>query len=185
MFCIAASASFQNSEEFIRLVGCGVQESRHGHVLADGDEREPPGDAAACRRLRELGRDVHPHEAQPADRTVLEVRRENGHEEPWTWVRTYGKGRVFYTAWGHDQRTWGNRGFQQLVENAVKWTAGDWTQSAAFAAALAQEPKPREVDARGSAADLSSVRHAPWNVLAPSHITECAGRADAGGVARS
>ena len=46
----------------------------------------------------------------PVDRTVLEVRRENGHDEPWTWVRTYGKGRVFYTAWGHDQRTWGNAG---------------------------------------------------------------------------
>ena len=29
-----------------------------------------------------------------------------------------GKGRVFYTAWGHDQRTWGHPGFQNLVERA-------------------------------------------------------------------
>ncbi len=35
--------------------------------------------------------------------------------EPYTWVRTQGKGRVFYTAYGHDERTWGNPGFLQLV----------------------------------------------------------------------
>ncbi|MFP6693664.1 MAG: PVC-type heme-binding CxxCH protein, partial [Pirellulales bacterium] len=45
--------------------------------------------------------------------------------EPWTWVRTHGKGRVFYTAWGHDQRTWGNAGFQNLVERGIRWAAGD------------------------------------------------------------
>jgi type 1 glutamine amidotransferase len=58
----------------------------------------------------------------PVNRTVLEVRRENGHDEPWTWVRTYGKGRVFYTAWGHDQRTWSHPGFQQLVGQGIRWT---------------------------------------------------------------
>ena len=42
-------------------------------------------------------------------------------KEPWTWVRTQGKGRVFYTAWGHDERTWGNPGFQNLVERGVRW----------------------------------------------------------------
>ena len=46
------------------------------------------------------------------DRTVLEYRVEGDEREPWTWVRTHGKGRVFYTAWGHDQRTWGNPGFR-------------------------------------------------------------------------
>ena len=42
-------------------------------------------------------------------------------KEPWTWVRTQGKGRVFYTAWGHDQRTWSNPGFQNLVERGIRW----------------------------------------------------------------
>ncbi len=28
--------------------------------------------------------------------------------EPWTWVRTHGKGKVFYTAYGHDERVWNN-----------------------------------------------------------------------------
>jgi putative membrane-bound dehydrogenase-like protein len=55
------------------------------------------------------------------DRTVLMERVDAKGRTPWTWVRTQGKGRVFYTAYGHDQRTWGNPGFQTLVERAVTW----------------------------------------------------------------
>ncbi len=64
------------------------------------------------------------------NRIVLEVRRAGGQDagnqvEPWTWVRTQGQGRVFYTAWGHDQRTWGHPGFQNLVERGIRWACGD------------------------------------------------------------
>src|SRR5207237_952178 len=38
-------------------------------------------------------------------RHLLEVRDEKGRDEPWTWMRDEGKGRVFYTAYGHDART--------------------------------------------------------------------------------
>ena len=55
------------------------------------------------------------------DRTVLEYRVDNAGREPFTWVRTQGKGRVFYTAWGHDERTWNNPGFQNLVERGIRW----------------------------------------------------------------
>ncbi len=63
------------------------------------------------------------------DRTVLEVRRqgkqaEGQSEEPWTWVRTQGKGRVFYTAWGHDARTWNQPGFHNLLERGIRWAVG-------------------------------------------------------------
>jgi putative membrane-bound dehydrogenase-like protein len=57
-------------------------------------------------------------------RTVLEERVEGDHREPWTWVRQEGKGRVFYTAWGHDQRTWGHPGFHNLVERGIRFAAG-------------------------------------------------------------
>ena len=40
-------------------------------------------------------------------------------------MRTQGKGRVFYTAFGHDERTWGNPGFQQLVEQGIVWAVDD------------------------------------------------------------
>ncbi len=60
------------------------------------------------------------------DRTILGYRIEGDHKEPYTWVRNQGKGRVFYTAWGHDEKTWGNEDFQALLERGIRWSAGDW-----------------------------------------------------------
>jgi uncharacterized protein len=57
-------------------------------------------------------------------RTILEERVEGDSHEPWTWVRQEGKGRVFYTAWGHDQRTWSHPGFHNLVERGIRFAAG-------------------------------------------------------------
>lgn len=64
------------------------------------------------------------------DRTVLEYRvqgmqAEGNDREPWTWIRTHGQGRVFYTAWGHDERTWSHPGFHNLVERGIRWACGD------------------------------------------------------------
>jgi uncharacterized protein len=59
------------------------------------------------------------------DMTVLMEREENGHREPWTWVRNQGKGRVFYTAYGHNERTWSQPNFHNLVANGVLWAIGD------------------------------------------------------------
>lgn len=70
------------------------------------------------------------------DRTVLSYRIEGDHKEPYTWTRTQGKGRVFYTAWGHDERTWTNPDFVNLLERGIRWSAGDW----------AMEPQPKTTD---------------------------------------
>ncbi|HSL69875.1 MAG TPA: ThuA domain-containing protein, partial [Longimicrobiales bacterium] len=112
-----ASASFQNSEEFIRLVGAAFKS--HGMATF------APTTVAATHPVMkgvpayETRDETYIHTKHNPNRTVLAVRREGSHDEPWTWVRDYGKGRVFYTASGHDQATWGNAGFQQLVDNAV------------------------------------------------------------------
>ena len=63
-------------------------------------------------------------------RTILAYRVEGDKKEPWTWVRNQGNGRVFYTAWGHDERTWANADFQNLIERGIKWAAGDWALAA-------------------------------------------------------
>src|SRR5687767_12467186 len=120
-----ASASFQNSEEFIRLVGAaflshgtgtfGVTRTQANHPAIQG--------VAAFTTWDETY--IHTKH-NPVGRTVLEVRSADGHDEPWTWVKNYGNGRVYYTAWGHDQRTWGQQGFQDQVTRATLWTAGDW-----------------------------------------------------------
>jgi len=54
------------------------------------------------------------------DREVLSYRVEGDKREPYTWTRTQGKGRVFYTAWGHDQRTWTNPDFDALLERGIR-----------------------------------------------------------------
>src|SRR5438093_12426251 len=52
------------------------------------------------------------------------VRDEAGGYEPSCWVRRQGKGRVFYTALGHDEKTFGQPEFQRLVENGIRWATG-------------------------------------------------------------
>ena len=64
------------------------------------------------------------------NRTVLEVRADDQGFEPYTWTRTQGKGRVFYTAWGHDERTWGQPGFVNLLERGIRWAVGRDPQEA-------------------------------------------------------
>lgn len=72
------------------------------------------------------------------DRTVLEYRvegeqAEGRDREPWTWIRTHGKGRVFYTAWGHDARTFTHPGFHNLVERGIRWACqGDPQQAGPY-----------------------------------------------------
>jgi hypothetical protein len=41
--------------------------------------------------------------------------------EPIAWVRSYGKGRVFYTSLGHSTPSQQNPGFLKLVTAAVRW----------------------------------------------------------------
>ena len=64
--------------------------------------------------------DEGPAPAPPAgaETTVLMERTLGQGREPYTWVRTQGKGRVFYTGYGHDAATWRNPSFQQLIEQA-------------------------------------------------------------------
>lgn len=44
---------------------------------------------------------------------------------PATWVRTAGKGRVFYTSMGHREDVWTNQIFQDVLTGGIKWALGD------------------------------------------------------------
>ena len=59
-----------------------------------------------------------------AGRSVLMERVEGGVRTPQTWIRTQGKGRVFYTAYGNE-KTWPVPGFRQLVEQGVLYAVPD------------------------------------------------------------
>jgi putative membrane-bound dehydrogenase-like protein len=118
-----ASYCFLNSPEYIALVG--AQFERHG--MAEFDTKVVDPDHPITKGLKPFRtRDetyVHTKHNEK-DRHVLQVRAEGDRDEPWTWVRTQGKGRVFYTAYGHDARTWGDPGFHDLVERGIRWASG-------------------------------------------------------------
>ncbi|MEM7601217.1 MAG: ThuA domain-containing protein [Verrucomicrobiota bacterium] len=67
----------------------------------------------------------------PEGRTVLQVRDVLDHDrvitepEPWTWIREQGKGRVFYTASGHDERVWNLPAFHELLRRGILWSVGE------------------------------------------------------------
>jgi putative membrane-bound dehydrogenase-like protein len=117
-----ASYCFLNSPKYIALVGAQFQ--RHGTGEFDTkvvDAADPIMKGLEPFRTWD---ETYVHtKHNEKNRHVLQVRDERGTDEPWTWTRTEGKGRVFYTAYGHDQRTWGNPGFQNLLERGLRWAA--------------------------------------------------------------
>jgi putative membrane-bound dehydrogenase-like protein len=117
-----ASFCFRNSQAYVDLVGAQFQ--RHG--TGEFDTKFVDDDHPITRGLDPFHTwdETYVHtKHNTKDRHVLQVRPEGNSEEPWTWVRTHGKGRVFYTAYGHDARTWSDPGFHDLVERGIRWAA--------------------------------------------------------------
>jgi putative membrane-bound dehydrogenase-like protein len=117
----SASYCFHNSPRYIELVG--AQFRRHGEGVFRETLVRPGHEILKNLEAIESWDETYVHHRHNQDRLVLAERREGDHQEPWTWVREHGKGRVFYTAWGHDHRTWSNAGFHKLIENGIRWAA--------------------------------------------------------------
>ncbi|MCK0156507.1 ThuA domain-containing protein [Cellulophaga sp. F20128] len=69
--------------------------------------------------------ETYVHDKLATDITVLMERVDGDHHEPWTWVKPFGKGKVFYTAYGHDERTWNKPEFQDLIKEGILWAVSD------------------------------------------------------------
>ncbi len=117
----SASACFHNSPKYIELVGAQFQ--RHGAGVFQETIVQPDHPAMKGLSAIESWDESYVHTKHHPNRVVLAERRDASGAEPWTWVREHGRGRVFYTAWGHDHRTWSNAGFQALIENGLRWAA--------------------------------------------------------------
>ncbi|MCY2936319.1 MAG: ThuA domain-containing protein [Planctomycetota bacterium] len=134
-----ASYCFRNSDDYVRLVGAQFQ--RHGMDLVTTSIAAPKNALMAGFGGFDSWDETYVHTRHnPENRVILETRKEGSTEEPWTWTRTQGKGRVFYTAWGHDARTWGHPGFQNLLERGIRWAA---FQEPALAGAWNDHPSIR------------------------------------------
>jgi uncharacterized protein len=126
----SAAQMFPTSERYVSLIGAHLT----GEGAQSKEESAPSTSEAGAEFTAEIVQPSHPAlqgvkafatrdeaitltKENATDRTVLMQRGTT----PWTWVRTQGKGRVFYTAYGHDQRTWSNPGFHTLIERSVIW----------------------------------------------------------------
>jgi putative membrane-bound dehydrogenase-like protein len=150
-----ATFCFRNSPEVVALMGGQFQ--RHGGEVFTVENAAPEHPIMKGYRSFESWDETYVHtKHNEKDRTVLEYRVQGAQaqgqtKEPWTWVRTHGKGRVFYTAWGHDQRTWGNPGFQELVERGILWACGQ-------DAPLASRERERPVSSLSAQTDTGRLR---------------------------
>jgi uncharacterized protein (TIGR03437 family) len=80
-----------------------------------------------------------------------------------TWVRNYGQGRVFYTAFGHFDETWRDAGFRTMLRNALLWLAGE----------IPGEAAPRSASpavSAGGVVNAASFTPAPQNFVAPGSL---------------
>jgi uncharacterized protein len=119
----SASFCFRNSAQYINLVGAQFMEHGTGTFTADIVAKEHP----TMQNVEPFSTwdETYVHHKLADDITVLMERVEGQHHEPWTWVKNYGKGKVFYTAYGHDERTWKHPGFQNLVKEGILWAVDD------------------------------------------------------------
>lgn len=120
----SASYCFRNSPEIVALMGGQFKSHGGGSFSAEILRPEHP----ALKGVEEFTTEwdetyVHSHLAD--DIHVLMERVDSVGREPYTWVKEYGKGRVFYTAFGHDERTFRNPGFLKLVKSGILWAVGE------------------------------------------------------------
>jgi uncharacterized protein len=125
-----ASASFNDSDAFVNLLGGAFKAHGDGTFRVEHVEADHPVKQGVPNF--ESWDETYVHMKLNPDMTVLSERVEGDHREPWTWVRNHGDGRVFYTAWGHDERTWGTDGFKLLLNRGIRWSIGDWALDADF-----------------------------------------------------
>ena len=120
-----ASFNFRNSKEFVKMVG--GQFWRHGM-----DSIRVKNEANTYVKIKTVD-ETYLHSALQPDNQIWQSRiigpeqakdKPGATTEPYTWTRTYGKGNVFYTAYGHDERTWETEGFQDLVTQGILHAVG-------------------------------------------------------------
>jgi len=119
----SAAGCFKNSEWYVNAIGGQYKSETTGKFTAKIINSQHPVMKGLVEFETRDEQYVHQH-LNP-DMTVLMERVTDGRHEPNTWVRNEGKGRVFYTAYGHNDTTWTKLGFLNLVRNGALWAIGD------------------------------------------------------------
>ena len=140
-----ASFCFRNSPAFVKLVG--GQFWRHTMDSVRTETIQPQHPLMQGLQPFTAFDETYLHTKLEPDNNVLATREIKADQfkdkpdtktEPYTWTRTHGKGKVFYTAYGHDEQTWSQKGFQDLIYNAILWSVNE----EALSAFKARNPQP-------------------------------------------
>ena len=123
-----ATFCFRNSPEVVALMGGQFKSHGQGEMTTQSAGVEHPI-LEGYQTFTSFDETYVHHKHNEQNRMVLEYRaggaQSNGNtREPWTWIRTHGTGRVFYTAWGHDSHTWNQPHFHNLLERGIRWACG-------------------------------------------------------------
>ena len=87
---------------------------------------------------------------------------------PLAWTRSFGSGRVFYTALGHFDETWRDERFQRMILQAMRWLAG--LVEGEGSARPAMQPE------FGTGGVANAASFSPAGVIAPGSIVTVFGR---------
>ena len=124
-----ASASFGNSQVWLRLVGArfaGHYKSLHKLNVVIADPKHP---ITAGVEPFTITDEEYNHNFAKVERHVLASFRERpegskGKNNDIMWTREVGKGRVVYNALGHGKDAWENPAWQKLTVQSIFWAAG-------------------------------------------------------------
>ncbi|NDE61113.1 MAG: dehydrogenase, partial [Cyclobacteriaceae bacterium] len=119
----SASYCFRNSEWYVQAVG--GQFSTHGTGRFTTQLVAPTHPVLQGISEFETWDETYVHSQVNPDIQVLMEREEGGKKEPYTWIRNEGEGRVFYTAYGHNEESWKQPMFHELLANGILWAVGD------------------------------------------------------------
>ncbi|WP_373551946.1 PVC-type heme-binding CxxCH protein [Haliscomenobacter sp.] len=132
-----ASFCFRNSSEYVKMVG--GQFWRHRMDTIQTTTVQPEHVIMQGLKPFKAFDETYLHSKLQPDNNVLAVREIKADQfkdkpdtktEPYTWTRSYGKGRVFYTAYGHDANAWQNEGFHALILRGILWAVDDEARKA-------------------------------------------------------
>lgn len=113
----SATSSYLENPRWAELFGAAYTE--HGNALASIAIEKPEHPSMAGVKPPTAWDEGRVHRLLKPDLTVLATA--NAERTPWTWVRPQGRGWVYYTSSGHDDRVWNDPEYQKQLVQALSW----------------------------------------------------------------
>jgi len=116
------------NEQFLRLVGASfINHPPFGPFTVQVSDRDHP----VTHGLGSFEIEDECYRSNVFDPSAIHVIATSHHPdaeakidgEPSAWTREIGRGRLFYSALGHDQRVWPHPAVRELIARGIRWAA--------------------------------------------------------------